>query len=93
MMFRGLDCDDGSSWVSFGVFLVNADVLLDIIRGTQHDRSPLVDGFWVDVQHVLGSCGGHSSSLLHDEGHGVALIKQPQLKDDQAKRTGSLIAH
>lgn len=78
-----LGVGEGSSCVLLGVFLVNGDVLLDIIRGTEHNRSPLVDGLRLDVQHIRGSCGGHSSSLLHNEGHGVAFIKQPQLNNRQ----------
>lgn len=39
-----------------------------------------MDVLRLDVQDVGGPCGGHSSSLLHDEGHGVALIEQSELK-------------
>jgi len=62
------------------VFLKDGDVLLDVIRGAQHHRYPLMDVLRLDVQDVGGPCGGHSSGLLHDEGHGVALIEKPELK-------------
>lgn len=67
-------------WSSFMVFLKDGDVLLDIIRGAHHHRYPLMDVLGLDVQDVGGPCGGHSSSLLHDEGHGVALIEKSELK-------------
>lgn len=67
-------------WSSFMVFLKNGDVLLDIIRGAHHHRYPLMDVLGLDVQDVGGPCGGHSSGLLHDEGHGVALIEKSELK-------------
>lgn len=74
-------CSVGSvSRSSFAMFLKDGDVLLHIIRGTQHHRFPLMDALRLDVQNVCGPCGGHSSSLLHDEGHGVAFIKQSELK-------------
>lgn len=67
-------------WSSFMVFLKDGDVLLDIIRGAHHHRNPLMDVLRLDVQDVGGPCGGHSSGLLHDEGHGVALVEQSELK-------------
>lgn len=39
-----------------------------------------MDGGGLDVKDVHGSSGGHASSLLHDERHGVAFIQQPQLE-------------
>lgn len=62
------------------VFLKDGDVLLDVIRGAHHHRNPLMDVLRLDVQDVGGPCGGHSSGLLHDEGHGVALVEQSELK-------------
>lgn len=65
---------------SFVVLLVDGDIFLYIIGGSEDNGDPLVDCGGLDVQNVHGSCGGHASGLLHDEGHGVALIQQPQLK-------------
>lgn len=61
------------------MFLVDGDVLLNIIWGSQDHRDPLMDALGLDVQHIHASCGGHSSSLLSDEGHGVALIQESEL--------------
>lgn len=36
-------CSSASGCISFGVFLVDGDILLHIIRGAQHYRNPLVD--------------------------------------------------
>lgn len=72
----------------FVMFLVNWNIFLHIIRGSEDHGDSLVDGGRLDVQDVHGSSGGQASCLLHDEGHGVAFIQQPQLqgkiqKDDQ----------
>lgn len=64
---------------SFVMFLVDGDVLLNIIRGSQNHWGPLMNALRLDVQDVHGPCGGHSTSLLHDEGHGVALIQESEL--------------
>lgn len=77
LLFRVIHSD---YWSSFMVFLKDGDVLLDIIRGAHHHRCPLMDVLGLDVQDVGGPCGGHSSGLLHDEGHGVALVEQSELK-------------
>lgn len=69
-----------SSVVSLlGVFLADGDVLQHILRGAHSHRSSLVDALRLDVQDVLKACGGHAARLLHDEGHGVAFVQQPQL--------------
>lgn len=68
------------------MFLKDRDVLLDIIRGTHHHRNPLMEALGLDVQDVGGPCGGHPSGLLHDEGHGVALIQQSELKIAEHKQ-------
>lgn len=67
----------------FVVLPVNGKIFFHIIRRSEDHRDPLVDGGGLDVQNVHGSCSGHASCLLHDEGHGVALIQQPQLKRQQ----------
>lgn len=69
------------------MFLVDGDVLLNIIRGSQDHRDPLMDALGLDVQHIHASCGGHSSSLLSDEGHGVALIQESELQHRQSNNS------
>lgn len=66
---------------SLVVLLVDRDVLFHIIRGSQDNRDSLMDSSRLDVQNVFRSCGGDASCLHHDEGHGVALIQQPQLEN------------
>lgn len=39
-----------------------------------------MDALWLDVQNVHATCGCHAARLFHDEGHGVALVQQPQLQ-------------
>lgn len=75
----GHDGSRGSSAVSHACLLVNGNVLLDVFRGAQDYRNPLVDVLWLDVQHVHLPRGGHAASLLDDKRHGVALVQQPQL--------------
>ena len=65
------------------MLLVNGNIFLHIIRGSEDHRDPLVDIGGLDVQNVHGSCGGHASCLLHDEGHGVAFVQKSQLKDEE----------
>lgn len=69
------------------MLLEDGDIFLYIFGGSEDHRDPLVDCGGLDVQDVHGSCGGHASCLLHDVGHGVALIQQPQLKDKKKKKT------
>ncbi len=69
------------------MFLKDRDVLLDIIRGTHNHRYLLMEALRLDVQDVGGPCGGHPSGLLHDEGHGVALIEQSELKRVEDKQS------
>lgn len=57
----------------------DGEILIYIIRGAQDNGNALVNRCGLDVQNIQGPCGGHASSLLHDEGHGVTLIQQPQL--------------
>lgn len=64
---------------SLVMLLVDGDVLLNIIWGSQDHRLPLMDALRLDVQDVHGPCGGHSTSLLYDEGHGVTLIQESEL--------------
>lgn len=63
----------------FGVFLTDGNVLQHIFRGAHCHGRPLVDALGLDVQDGLEAGGGHAACLLHDEGHGVALIQQAQL--------------
>lgn len=65
---------------SFVMLLADGKVLLHVIRRPQDHGNSLVDVGGLDVQNIHGSCSGHASGLLHDEGHGVAFIQQPQLK-------------
>lgn len=65
------------------MFLEDGDVLLHIVGGAQHHWDPLVDGVGLDVQHVRGPGRGHPSRLLHDVGHGVALVQQSQLPSER----------
>lgn len=44
-----------------------------------------MNGRRLDVQNIFRARGGHASSLLHDEGHGVALVQQPQLTGMERK--------
>lgn len=76
-----------SCCISFGMFFVDRDILLYIIRGAQNYRSPLVDWVRLNVQNVHGSSCCHTSSLLHDKSHGVALIQQPQLQPNKRHET------
>ena len=69
-----------SVYGSFVVLLEHGEVLVDVVRGTQNHRDPLVDVVGLDVQHTHAARGSEASSLLHDECHGVALIQQPQLQ-------------
>lgn len=64
---------------SFVVLFKDGEIFLHIIRRPQDNRNPLVNGGGLDVQNIPGARGGHASRLLHDEGHGVALVEQPQL--------------
>lgn len=61
------------------VLFEDGEIFIYIIWGAQDNGNPLVDGCGLDVQNIHGPCGGHASSLLHDEGHGVTFIQQPQL--------------
>lgn len=67
------------------MLLGDGEILLHVVRGSQDHGNSLVDGGGLDVQDVHGSCGGHASCLLHDEGHGVAFVQQPQLKSAEIK--------
>ena len=62
------------------VFLEDGNVLLYIVRRAHYDRAALVDCLWLNVQNVHATRGCHATRLLHDEGHRVALIQQPQLQ-------------
>lgn len=61
------------------MLLDEAQVLVDVVGGADHEGHPLVQGLWLDVQYPLGARGGHASRLLDEEGDGVALVQQPQL--------------
>ena len=67
----------------FGVFLTDGNVLQHIFGRAHCHGRPLVDALGLDVQDGLEAGGGHAACLLHDEGHGVALIQQAQLGDAQ----------
>lgn len=68
---------------SFVVLPKNGEIFVYIIRGAKDNGNPLVNRGGLDVQNIHGPCGGHASRLLHDEGHGVTLIQQPQLKGEK----------
>ena len=53
--------------------------LLDVFRWAEEDGGTLVYGLWLHVQDGHGARGGHAARLLHDEGHRVTLVHQPQL--------------
>ena len=72
------------------VLLVDGEVLSHVIRRAHDHGDPLVDVHGLDVQNVLGACGGHAPRLHHDVGHGVALVQQPQLQG-QWKGGGGLV--
>lgn len=79
---------------SFDVLFKDGEIFIYIIRGAQDNGNPLVNRRGLDVQNIHGPCGGHAPSLLHDEGHGVTLIQQPQLagkKQDSDLVSKSLI--
>jgi len=61
------------------VLLADVQVLLHVVGGAQHHGGALVDVGGLDVQQAAGARGGHAPRLLHDEGHGVAFVQQPQL--------------
>lgn len=61
------------------VLLDKSQIFIDVIRGADHKRHPLMERFWLDVQYPLSARGGQASCLLNDESDGVALIQQPQL--------------
>lgn len=61
------------------VLLDKGQVLVDVVRGADHEGHPLVQRLRLDVQDPLGAGGGQASRLLYEEGNGVALVQQPQL--------------
>lgn len=64
------------------VLLDKRQVLVDVVRGAHHEGHPLVEGLGLHVQYPLGAGGGHAPGLLDEEGDGVALIHQPQLRGE-----------
>lgn len=62
-----------------GVLLTEGNVLQHVLGGAHGHGGPLVDALGLDVQDGLEAGGGHAARLLHDEGHGVALVQQAQL--------------
>lgn len=64
---------------SFVVLFKDGEIFIYIIWGAQDNGNPLVNRRGLDVENIHGPCGGRASSLLHDEGHGVTLVQQPQL--------------
>jgi hypothetical protein len=58
---------------------VGLDDFFDVVLGSHDDRNPLVDVFGCDFHDTLCSCGGNTSCLFHDEGHGSSLIQQSKL--------------
>ena len=54
--------------------------LLHIVLGAHEDRDALVDLLRLEIQDGLSARGRQATSLLNDEGHGVALVQQTQLK-------------
>lgn len=59
--------------------------LVDVVRGAHHEGHPLVEPFGLDVQDSLRAGGGDAPRLLDDEGYGVALVQQPQLRGENPK--------
>ena len=59
--------------------LDKGQVLCDIVGGADHERHPLVQGLWLDVQDPLGAGGGLAPGLLDQERDWVALVQEPQL--------------
>lgn len=68
-----------------GVLLADGHVLHDVVGGAHGHGRPLVDALRLDVQDVLVARGGHAARLLHDEGHGDALVQQPQLQGERRR--------
>ena len=58
---------------------VGIDNLLDVVLGSHHNWDTLVDLLGADLHNTLGSGSGHSTGLLHDEGHGGSLVQQTKL--------------
>jgi hypothetical protein len=49
------------------------------IARSQEHRHALVQLVWLDVHDAVLAVGGRATGLLHDEGHRIRLIHQPQL--------------
>lgn len=56
------------------VLLDKGQVLVDVVRGADHEGHPLVQRLWLDVQDPLGAGGGQASRLLDDESDGIAFV-------------------
>lgn len=61
------------------MFLADGDVLQHVLRGAHSHWRTLMDVVGLDVQDGFQAGGGHAARLLHDVGHGVAFVQQPQL--------------
>lgn len=70
-----------SSWE----LLDKRQVLVDVVRGADHEGNPLVQRFRLDVQYPTSAGGGEATCLLDEEGDGVALVQQPQLGGEKLK--------
>lgn len=73
-----------SHWESLRDFILlillnEGQVLVDVIRGADHEGNPLVERLRLNVQHPLGAGGGEASGLLDEESDGVTLVQQTQL--------------
>ena len=64
------------------MLLDEVQVVVDVIGGAHHEGRPLVERLWLDVHYPHGARGGDASRLLNEEGDGVALIQQPQLRGE-----------
>lgn len=69
-----------SSLLACLVSLYTGEILLHVIWGPQNKGDSLVNGLRLHVQHRLGTCGRQAPRLLNDEGHGIALVQEPELQ-------------
>lgn len=72
------------------VLLDKGQVLVDVIRGADHEGNPLVERFRLNLQYPLSAGGGEASRLLDEESDGVALVEQPQLYGKDLKKKALL---
>lgn len=51
-----------------------------------------MERFGLNVQYPLSAGGGEAAGLLDDEGDGVALVKQPQLRGEVKKKAHTYLS-